>query len=78
MGPQREVDELLAVHGDRLFNLALALAGNTADAEDLIQSVAEKLLRRWSRGGATVDNSYAYARAAVVRTTSPPRDVERT
>ena len=40
-----DLDELLAERGDQLIRAAVALAGNRADGEDLLQAALERLLR---------------------------------
>jgi RNA polymerase sigma-70 factor (sigma-E family) len=40
-----DLEELLAERGDQLIRAAIALAGNRADGEDLLQSALERLLR---------------------------------
>jgi RNA polymerase sigma-70 factor (sigma-E family) len=40
-----DLEELLAERGDELIRAAIALAGNRADGEDLLQSALERLLR---------------------------------
>ena len=44
-----EVQRLLAERGEHLMRAAIALAGNRADGEDLLQAALERLLRRWHR-----------------------------
>jgi RNA polymerase sigma-70 factor (sigma-E family) len=50
----------------RLHNLALALCGNRADADDLVQATLERLYHAWRRD--TPDHPIAYARTTLVRT----------
>lgn len=48
MGAQADearLDRLLAERGDQLTRAAVALAGNRADGEDLLQAALERLLR---------------------------------
>jgi RNA polymerase sigma-70 factor (sigma-E family) len=52
--------------GGRLHNLALALCGSRADAEDLVQTTLERLYRAWRP--TTPDDPVAYARTVLVRT----------
>lgn len=40
-----DLDRLLAERGDHLLRAAMALAGNRADGEDLLQAALERLLR---------------------------------
>jgi RNA polymerase sigma-70 factor (sigma-E family) len=40
-----DLDKLLAERGDQLVRAAIALAGNRADGEDLLQAALERLLR---------------------------------
>ncbi len=40
-----DLDKLLAERGDQLIRAAIALAGNRADGEDLLQAALERLLR---------------------------------
>jgi len=40
-----DLDRLLAERGDHLLRAAIALAGNRADGEDLLQAAIERLLR---------------------------------
>jgi RNA polymerase sigma-70 factor (sigma-E family) len=40
-----DLDTLLAERGDQLIRAAIALAGNRADGEDLLQAALERLLR---------------------------------
>lgn len=44
-----EVQRLLAERGEHLMRASIALAGNRADGEDLLQAALERLLRRWHR-----------------------------
>lgn len=58
-GPDEDgLGRLLAERGDHLLHTAIALTGNRADAEDLLQAAVERLLR--SRRG--VDDLEAYLR----------------
>lgn len=41
-----EIDQLLAARGDHLLHAAIALTGNRADGEDLLQAAVERLLRK--------------------------------
>jgi RNA polymerase sigma-70 factor (sigma-E family) len=52
------LDRLLAECGDHLLHAAIALAGNRANAEDLLQAAVERLLRRRRQ----VDDLEAYLR----------------
>jgi DNA-directed RNA polymerase specialized sigma24 family protein len=52
------LDRLLAARGDHLLHTAIALTGSRLDAEDLLQAVVERLLRRRGR----VDDLEAYLR----------------
>lgn len=52
MGASRhaaELERFLAERGGRLMRIALALTGNRQDAEDLLQTALERLLRSWRR-----------------------------
>jgi DNA-directed RNA polymerase specialized sigma24 family protein len=40
-----DLDKLMAERGDQLVRAAIALAGNRADGEDLLQAALERLLR---------------------------------
>jgi RNA polymerase sigma factor (sigma-70 family) len=44
-----DLDRLLAERGDHLLRAAIALAGNRADGEDLLQAAMERLLRNRRR-----------------------------
>ncbi len=44
-----DLDRLLAERGDHLLRAAIALAGNQADGEDLLQAALERLLRNRRR-----------------------------
>ena len=44
-----DLDKLLAERGDHLLRAAIALAGNRADGEDLLQAALERLLRNRRR-----------------------------
>jgi RNA polymerase sigma-70 factor (sigma-E family) len=44
-----DLDKLLAERGDELIRAAIALAGNRADGEDLLQAALERLLRNRHR-----------------------------
>src|SRR5258706_13901246 len=44
-----DLDRLLAERGDHLLRAAIALAGNRADGEDLLQAAMERLLRNQRR-----------------------------
>jgi RNA polymerase sigma-70 factor (sigma-E family) len=55
----RELERLVAERGNCLIAIAIALTGNRADAEDLLQAALERLLRH--RQGITTD-SEAYLR----------------
>jgi RNA polymerase sigma-70 factor (sigma-E family) len=48
-----QLEQVLADRGDRLMAIAIALSGNRADAEDLLQAALERMLR--SRPGVTLD-----------------------
>lgn len=52
------LDRLLAERGDHLLHAAIALAGSRPDAEDLLQTAIERLLRRRRQ----VDDLEAYLR----------------
>jgi RNA polymerase sigma-70 factor (sigma-E family) len=54
-GNQRagQLERVLAERGDRLMAIAIALCGNRADAEDLLQAALERMLRH--RPGVTLD-----------------------
>ena len=43
------MEVLLAERGDGLMRAAVALAGNRAEAEDLLQAALERLLRNWAK-----------------------------
>ncbi len=47
--PGSHVERLLAERGDHLLRAATALAGEQAEAEDLLQAAIERLLRHWRR-----------------------------
>jgi RNA polymerase sigma-70 factor (sigma-E family) len=53
------LEQLLAERGQRLMGIAIALTGDRADAEDLLQAALERLLRH--RRGVTID-AEAYLR----------------
>jgi RNA polymerase sigma-70 factor (sigma-E family) len=47
-GPDvEELERLLADRGDQLMRVAVALTGRREDAEDLLQTALERLLRNW-------------------------------
>jgi DNA-directed RNA polymerase specialized sigma24 family protein len=46
---RRTLERFVAERGDRLLHTAALLAGSRADAEDLLQSALERLLRHWRR-----------------------------
>ena len=54
-----ELEQLLAERGNWLMGIAIALTGNRADAEDLLQAALERLVRNQRR--ITVD-AEAYLR----------------
>lgn len=56
-------EEFVAVHGPGLLAFARALTGNTADAEDLLQSALTSAYVRWPRIRA--DGALAYVRRSV-------------
>jgi RNA polymerase sigma-70 factor (sigma-E family) len=58
-------DDWVAVRGPALLRLAYTLAGNTADAEDVVQEALARALPRWGRISA-VDDVDAYVRRMVV------------
>jgi RNA polymerase sigma-70 factor (sigma-E family) len=47
--PGDGLEQLLAERGDHLMRAALALTGRRQEAEDLLQTSLERLLRRWER-----------------------------
>lgn len=62
-------DEFVCFAGEasaRLHNLALALSGNSNDADDLVQATLERLYRTWRTR--TPDDPGAYARTVLVHT----------
>lgn len=60
-----DFDGWVAARGPALLRLALALTGNTADAEDVVQDALSRALPRWSRI-ASLDDPDAYVRRMVV------------
>lgn len=58
-------EEFVAARSLHLLRLAVLLTGNGADADDLLQGVLEKALRRWRRIGRT-GNHEAYVRKMLV------------
>jgi RNA polymerase sigma-70 factor (sigma-E family) len=44
-----ELERFMAERGDRLMRIAIALTGNRPDAEDLLQTALERMLRGWRR-----------------------------
>ena len=60
---EAEFADFAASATPRLRNLALALTGSRADAEDLLQITFEQVFRAWGR--AAPENPVAYARATM-------------
>jgi RNA polymerase sigma-70 factor (sigma-E family) len=60
-----DFDGWVAVRGPALLKLAYALAGNAADAEDVVQEALARALPRWERIS-RVDDVDAYVRRMVV------------
>lgn len=57
-------EDFLTQSGKSLLRLATALAGNSTDGQDLLQSTLLKTMSAWSR--IEVTNRYAYVRRALV------------
>ncbi|CAN5345845.1 SigE family RNA polymerase sigma factor [soil metagenome] len=60
-----DFDQWVAARGPALLRLAYTLAGNAADAEDVVQDALSRALPRWSRISAMEDVD-AYVRRMVV------------
>lgn len=60
-----DFDDWVAARGPSLLRLALALTGNAADAEDVVQDALSRALPRWSRI-ASLEDPDAYVRRMVV------------
>lgn len=60
-----DFDEWVASRGPALLRLAFVLAGNTADAEDVVQDALSRALPRWDRI-ARVEDVDAYVKRMVV------------
>lgn len=60
-----DFDAWVAARGQGLLRLALALTGNRADAEDIVQDALARALPRWGRISA-VEDPDAYVRRMVV------------
>lgn len=60
----RDLEALVADHGQALLRTAYLLCGDAKRAEDLVQSALLKALRRWRKVDAPV-NAYAYLRRIV-------------
>lgn len=60
-----DFDVWVAARGPALLRLALALTGNAADADDVVQDALSRALPRWSRIGSLEDPD-AYVRRMVV------------
>ncbi|MGA5761512.1 SigE family RNA polymerase sigma factor [Nonomuraea bangladeshensis] len=65
MDPNDSFREFMAAHQQSLMRTAYLLTGDAHLAEDLLQSVLLKVLRRWPKL-ADVTNPQAYARRALV------------
>jgi RNA polymerase sigma factor (sigma-70 family) len=65
LDPHDSFREFVAAHQQALMRTAYLLTGDTYHAEDLLQSVLLKVLRRWSRLS-HVERPEAYARKALV------------
>lgn len=65
VGVVPDFDDWVAARGPALLRLALALTGNAADAEDVVQDALSRALPRWSRI-ASLDDPDAYVRRMVV------------
>lgn len=63
--PPPDFDQWVAARGPALLRLAYTLAGNAADAEDVVQDALSRALPRWSRISAMEDVD-AYVRRMVV------------
>ncbi|MBP6995668.1 MAG: sigma-70 family RNA polymerase sigma factor [Phycicoccus sp.] len=59
------VEDLVRLHGQTLFRLAVMLTGTAADGEDLLQTTLMRLLRS-PAGLARADQPWRYARRALV------------
>jgi RNA polymerase sigma-70 factor (ECF subfamily) len=62
----RPLDELYQTHHAMVFRTAHRITGNAEDAEDVLQTVFLRLLRRESGALAEIDNPESYLRRAAV------------
>ncbi len=58
------LERIFAAHHGLVFRTAWRITGNAADAEDAMQTVFMRLLRR--NGGETIDNIETYLRRAAI------------
>ena len=63
--PQREFERFVADSADQLLRTAYLMAGNLAEAEDLVQETLLRVARRWYRVRG-MDHPAAYARRILV------------
>jgi RNA polymerase sigma-70 factor (sigma-E family) len=63
--PRREFEQFVMDRTDQLLRTAYLLAGDLAEAEDLVQETLLRVARRWHKVGA-MDHPAAYARRILV------------
>ena len=64
--PPNALDNMYEVHHGMVFRTAYRITGNSADAEDVLQTVFLRLLRRDPAVAAEIDNPESYLRRAAV------------
>src|SRR6059058_4613144 len=64
VGPR--LDQIFADHKDLVFRTAYRITGNAADAEDVLQTVFLRLLRRDPAAPAEIGNPESYLRRSAV------------
>jgi RNA polymerase sigma-70 factor (ECF subfamily) len=65
----RALDELVRERGPALFGYAYVLTGNSADAEDLVQTALVRTFRT-GRASQGIDSTHAYVKRAITAASS--------